>query len=123
MLMDKLYTLKNFRVHQQKLEATVEIDAQHPIFAGHFPGQPVLPGVCMVQMMKELLQKAVGKELVLGEASQCKFLSMVDPGQTPSLQAVIDFDTPEDQPLGMSAQLKTHTGIVFKMQAKWTIKG
>ena len=62
-------------------DLTVAVD--HPTFAGHFPGQPLLPGVSLVA---EVLEAALGvPELAhaIGPAprlSQVKFLAPVRPG-------------------------------------------
>lgn len=63
------------------LNVTVAVD--HPAFAGHFPGQPLLPGV---SLLAEVLEAVLGEpELArqLGAApriSAVKFLAPVRPG-------------------------------------------
>jgi 3-hydroxymyristoyl/3-hydroxydecanoyl-(acyl carrier protein) dehydratase len=57
---------------------TLHIDPRHPAFAGHFPGQPIAPGVLLL----DLAQRAIEAEhgcLVTGLA-MAKFLSVVTPG-------------------------------------------
>ncbi|MBQ0740088.1 3-hydroxyacyl-ACP dehydratase, partial [Aquimarina celericrescens] len=38
---------------------TITINKNHKIFKGHFPGNPVTPGVCMIQIIKELAEGIV----------------------------------------------------------------
>jgi 3-hydroxyacyl-[acyl-carrier-protein] dehydratase len=61
----------------------VAIPVDHPSFAGHFPGQPLLPGVVLVsEAMRVILADADGRAL-LGNAPKlgaAKFLSPVLPG-------------------------------------------
>lgn len=95
MLNDNLYKIDSFVYVDGKIETTLTIDANHKIFEGHFPGQPVLPGVCMIQIFKELLEKATSQKLFLYQADSSKFLSMVDPRQTPQLIFIIDYTTTE----------------------------
>jgi 3-hydroxymyristoyl/3-hydroxydecanoyl-(acyl carrier protein) dehydratase len=63
----------------------VEIGAAHPAFEGHFPGQPVLPGVAL---LAEVLEAAFGDTALaacVGEAPRLpvvKFLAPVRPGAT-----------------------------------------
>jgi 3-hydroxymyristoyl/3-hydroxydecanoyl-(acyl carrier protein) dehydratase len=68
----------------------VEIAADHPAFDGHFPGQPVLPGVAL---LAEVLEAALGEPTLaacVGSAPRLavvKFLAPVGPGAA----LVIDF--------------------------------
>ena len=50
-------------------------------FDGHFPGQPVLPGVCLIQTVLVAAQKATGRNLTLCEVVLAKFLSVVLPNE------------------------------------------
>jgi len=61
----------------------ITIPADHPAFAGHFPGHPVLPGVALLSLVMQALaaQPALGARL--GEQPRidnAKFLSPVGPG-------------------------------------------
>lgn len=79
MLAGDLYTVKDLKVEEGTVSATINWNAAHPVFAGHFPGQPVVPGVCMVQLVEEVLELALGKSLQLKEAANLKFLHVIDP--------------------------------------------
>jgi 3-hydroxymyristoyl/3-hydroxydecanoyl-(acyl carrier protein) dehydratase len=56
--------------------------ADSPLFAGHFPGEPVLPGVCLLQCVLAALSKAEGKSVSLASVSKARFHSAVFPGET-----------------------------------------
>ena len=83
MLLKDLYTINHLIQQadngQSKITAELVINKSHHIFQGHFPGLPVVPGVCMVQIIKELVEQNVGKSLMLREAGNIKFLSMINP--------------------------------------------
>jgi len=57
---------------------TVPLD--HPAFAGHFPGTPVLPGVVLLDAVLRATAAATGIALDLCEISSVKFLSPASPG-------------------------------------------
>jgi len=61
------------------------MNRDHPIFEGHFPGNPILPGVCTVQIVKELLEMEVKKELMLKKAGNIKYLGFINPLATPEV--------------------------------------
>ncbi len=56
------------------------VPADHPAFAGHFPGQPILPGVVLLDMAMHAIAVSAGIALDACEISAVKFLSTVHPG-------------------------------------------
>jgi 3-hydroxyacyl-[acyl-carrier-protein] dehydratase len=60
-------------------KAGTELNKNHPIYNGHFPGNPVVPGVCLVQMLKDLVSQILGKQMMLCQAGNIKFLEVVNP--------------------------------------------
>ena len=54
-------------------------------YEGHFPGNPVSPGVCNIQMIKECAEKLAGRRFFLGYISRCKLSAVVTPQTTPQL--------------------------------------
>ena len=52
----------------------------HPAFAGHFPGTPILPGVVLLDSALQAIAAATGLVLDRCEISSVKFLSPARPG-------------------------------------------
>ena len=120
MLIENLYILDSFTHENGKATAAITINANHQIFEGHFPGQPVLPGVCQLQIVKELLEKAVEQKLFLSEAANCKFLQMVDPTQTNQLIITLDYKQ-ENSSINCNAVIKSSDAVFLKMSGRFTI--
>ena len=66
---------------------TVPLD--HPAFAGHFPGTPILPGVVLLDVALQIIAKTRGIALDLCEISSVKFLSPASPGDELVIQHTV----------------------------------
>lgn len=120
--MTTLYTIinKNLDKAQNKLDAKVKLNIDHDIFKGHFPSQPVLPGVCQVQMVEQLLSTETGMTLKLEAASNIKYLKMVDPNIDNLLNFSIDFQEVETG-LKVTALLKSQEEVCMKAKLNFKI--
>lgn len=85
MLIEGLYSILAFEKIENTLSATVKLNKEHEVFKGHFPGNPVMPGVCMIQMIKELTEKELNKELFLSVASNVKFMAIINPEENDTI--------------------------------------
>jgi 3-hydroxyacyl-[acyl-carrier-protein] dehydratase len=62
-------------------ETTFHIPPDHPAFAGHFPGAPIVPGVVLLDAAIHAMQQLLGQPGPC-EIGAAKFLSPVGPGET-----------------------------------------
>lgn len=85
MLIKDLYTISQFNASENKVNAEIHLNKDHKIFKGHFPGNPVMPGVCMIQIIKELTEKVTATNLFLSQTSNIKFMAIINPDATPDL--------------------------------------
>ena len=76
-----LYETINFEndASMGTIHAELALNSGSEIFKGHFPQTPVLPGVSMLQMIKELIEKTSENKWQLQKASNIKYLSLVQP--------------------------------------------
>lgn len=86
-------------------EATykIQIQKEHPIFDGHFPENPVTPGVCMLQIIKELSEQHTGSKLFLAKAKNIKFMSIINPEIQPDIKIDLNFDTENTEILNVKS--------------------
>lgn len=68
--------------HATELVAAVRLTVPeaHPAFEGHFRGDPVLPGVALVDLVLSELRRALGSELWLHAIPALRFRAPVRPG-------------------------------------------
>ena len=114
MLTNDFCEVLNLECLPGEIRAVLQWNKAHAIFQGHFPGQPVVPGVCMLQIVKEVLEKCIAKELLLQESSQMKFLQFIDPRVTEAVDILIRFTTTESGASKVNAVLQKDQLIYFK---------
>lgn len=61
------------------IKAVINFNDKHEIYNGHFPGMPIVPGVCIIQIIKEILSGILNKKLLLINAGSIKFLRVIEP--------------------------------------------
>ncbi len=84
---------KLLAVHQpQADEAVLELGlpTDHPAFAGHFPDQPILPGVVQVDWAVRLAAELLGTERLAATDLQVKFRRVIQPLKPLSLTLRVD---------------------------------
>ena len=62
-------------------ETPLAIDARHPAFEGHFPGQPILPGVVLLGEVMAVLESTERRPPEQWTLASAKFLSPAKPGE------------------------------------------
>jgi 3-hydroxymyristoyl/3-hydroxydecanoyl-(acyl carrier protein) dehydratase len=71
------------------IHLTLQIPQDHPSYAGHFPGQPIVPGVLLLDEVMRAVEQHVPDMVLFYSAGLeipvCKFHSPVLPGATLSL--------------------------------------
>jgi 3-hydroxyacyl-[acyl-carrier-protein] dehydratase len=123
MLLNELYTLKAFdyNTNEGRITALVLLNSDHPVFEGHFPGNPILPGVCTVQIVRELL--ASGKKLMLTRAGNIKYLGFVNPVATPEVQFTLSLKTLDNGGIscGVEVMAGGHAVCNFKGEYRYLL--
>jgi acyl dehydratase len=65
---------------------TVHVPLEHPSYAGHFPGYPIVPGIVCLDWLVAQYALAVGQAQRVHAISTVKFLAPVLPGDVLSVQ-------------------------------------
>ena len=116
MLRDSFYTvLKTQQMDLISFRSTVVINKDHEIFKGHFPAVPIVPGVCMLQMVKELLEERIRKPLQLTHSGNIKFLSVINPLETSQIEIEVKCIPVEDGTYHAEASIYINNSPFFKI--------
>jgi len=122
MLLNDFFTITNKESSATEIWAELVINADHKIFEGHFPNQPVVPGVCMMQIVKEILEHVIGKATQLAEAVDMKFLAIIDPQQNNLIQASIKYLADESGGIQVTASLFKDELVHFKFKGQFALQ-
>ncbi|MBZ5858852.1 hotdog family protein [Flavihumibacter profundi] len=119
MLIADFCTVSGFDHKDGTIKAVLNWNAGHAIFQGHFPGQPVVPGVCMMQLVKEILEIGLQKKMALQQGSQMKFLQFIDPRIQPSVEISLDYTENEYGQLLVNASLQMAGTVFFRFSGRY----
>ena len=120
MLIEGLYKVTATENTSEGILAAVHLNKNHEIFKGHFPGNPVMPGVCMIQIIKELTEEAIGKDLFLTVSSNIKFMAIINPKKNPDLKLTIDINEENGEVKVKNTTLYDDT-VALKLNATFKI--
>jgi 3-hydroxyacyl-[acyl-carrier-protein] dehydratase len=87
-------------------------------YKGHFPGNPVSPGVCNIQLIKECAEKLAGRRLFLAHIAKCRFSAVMTPHTTPHVQ--LRMQITEGETCSARATLSDDTTIYLQFKGEFT---
>lgn len=122
MLLTDFYTIQKMEeVENGKYHAFIHLNKDHEVFKGHFPNNPVLPGVCTMQIIKELTETIVQKPLVLSRAINVKFMALINPEVNPTLRLELDIETLESGEVKVKNSTYFDTTLALKLSNTYKI--
>lgn len=115
MLLNDFYTYVDVSRDENQFSCKVIFNEAHDIFKEKT--EPIVPGVCMMEIVKELLQQTLGMSLWLRNAMKVKFLHLI----TPDVQPVIDIKWNEQEAGGyiVDASFKYGDSACFELGGKF----
>lgn len=113
MALEGLYRIDQITPTESGYEAFVTLFAGHKVYEGHFPGQPVVPGVCTMTVIRETISEACGRRLMFSSVKECKFLSALIPTEDLSLRLGMTL-SPEGQ---FKCNVSNNDIVVLKLNA------
>jgi 3-hydroxyacyl-[acyl-carrier-protein] dehydratase len=93
MLENSFYSVTKTESSDNSLAITVALNPLHDIYKAHFPGNPITPGVCLLQIALELLNQYFKRSLRLTEAKNIKYLKVINPLENPEIEFNIKYKT------------------------------
>jgi 3-hydroxyacyl-[acyl-carrier-protein] dehydratase len=75
-------------VNHNNIEALADVPSDSPWFSGHFPGEPILPGIALIYMVEQAIiddALAKGEQVQVHTLKRVRFTQPVRPGENLSL--------------------------------------
>ena len=96
---------------------TVPIDPEDEVFAGHYPGFPILPGLYLLEHVNDTVREATEVRWLRPESvDRIRFLSPVYPGDTVHIEANL---TGHDDRLECRATVSTASGEAAEIRLSY----
>lgn len=118
MLLGNFFKILQSAREGQTFHVEVEFDAAHPIFKGHFPHLPVVPGVCQTQMLTETLAHLMNRNIDIKHAHHIKFLALLNPEKVKRLAMDIKIEKETGEEMLVSATYSTPEETFFRFKGE-----
>lgn len=105
-LINSLYKIISKDIVESSLRYDILLDADHFIYQAHFPGEPITPGVCLIQIAKELLEEHLDQKFNIQTIKNVKFLNVISPVERPQITYVFEKITVDDIAKTCQAQVQ-----------------
>lgn len=118
MLLHNYYTILQQSQESDAYLFEVSLNADCSVYKGHFPGEPVSPGVCNIQMLKECLETILGHTVLLDTIQQCRFTTLITPVAYPVLEIRIYILQQEEGRVKFKATIGKGEEVYLELKAE-----
>ncbi len=109
-----IYEVKSLKTTDNTIVAEIYFNKNHNVFDGHFPGNPIVPGVVQMQIMKDLIENALQTKLFLKSTKSIKYLNVINPLKTGGVLFDITCEKHPDSTFKVKCTVKTESYIFMK---------
>ncbi len=119
MLISNYYTIQHHTRQDEVDIFYVSLNGDCEVYKGHFPNEPISPGVCNIQMIKECLECVLGYPVLLHTIQQCRLTTLITPVTCPQLDVRIQIKQQDNERIVFTATLgqAEHTYLELKAEA------
>jgi len=122
-LLKDFYTIERFdKQTDNKYVVGIRLNPKHSIFEGHFPDNPVTPGVCMMQIVKDLTEQITTHSLFMTRSSNVKFMALINPEINPVLTLLLELQPGDEQTIKVKNVTTFGDTVALKLTNVYKIK-
>lgn len=115
MFQDDLFHILKEEVDDHHAQFSIHLNREHSIYSGHFPGDPITPGVCVVQIAVDLFSHLLQKECELTNAKNIKFLNIIKPTEHDTINYELNWEKTENESYKVKVVVKAEDVVFSKM--------
>ncbi|MCG8581703.1 MAG: hypothetical protein MI866_17395 [Bacteroidales bacterium] len=121
MLIDSFFTYSIKSKTETGFVAELTLKTDSPVYQGHFPQMPVTPGVCQVQMLKEVLSEQLKADYQLMKARDVKFLNLINPNESNVFLLDVGIKPIDDSSINVTALMHSDDTKCMKVRATYSL--
>ena len=91
------------------------------IFRGHFPGHPVCPGACNIQLIKDVAQRLTECKLLISAIRQCRFTALATPDTCPEVDVRVNITARTENGYAITARISDERQTYVEFKGDMTI--
>lgn len=115
MFQDDLFQILTEEIEDNRALFAIRLNREHSIYSGHFPGDPITPGVCVVQIATDLFSHLMKKECTLITAKNVKFLNIIKPTEHDTINYELNWEKTENESYKVKVVVKAEDVVFSKM--------
>lgn len=119
MLIPDYYRIEKMEKRENNTLFSISLNPLCKVYDGHFPGEPVSPGVCNIQMIKECVEQVVGTPLLLAGMSKCRLLELMNPVTHAKVELEIELQEQSESGVKVYAVLGMDEQTYIDMKAEF----
>lgn len=121
LLQEKFYKVINTnKIDDQNAVYTCSLLDDCDVYRGHFPGKPVSPGVCNIEMIKECAMMLTDHSLVIKGIKQCRLTAVASPSVCPVVDVTVNA-TPIEGGYNVSARIADVNQTYMEYKGEMTV--
>lgn len=118
MLLNTFFKITDIQ-QDDKYIIRIELNPEHEVYKGHFPGNPIAPGVCLTQMVKETVEYITKKNLTMVTGDNLKFTAILNPEVNPNITMTLAIKTKENGNLQADSTVTAEGTNFFTIKASY----
>jgi len=118
-----IYRINSIKSEKSKITAAISFDMKHKVFDGHFPGNPIVPGVVQVQILKDLMERELKSKIFLNKTKNIKFLNVIIPVEHSEVQFDITYEQLAGNDYSVKCIVKSESTTFMKYSGNFIVTG